>query len=147
MSPSRFFITDNLKVEPVDDGRVAVTVTLPPELVTDYCRFLETLSSFFRVVNRKALFASLDTRTSSEEFSAEAERAISDYRSRIVAYFDSYIESGLNRKDSVKRVAADLRAESHPWCAVHVVQSELVAAGRGGKPGRPPGRSAAGGSP
>jgi len=137
MSTPRFSLSDGLTVEPADDGNVSVTVVLPPDLVADYCQFLDALSNFFRVTKRKASLVESLVRATSPERLEEVERSLSDYRSLLVTSFDSYVESGLDRKEAVKRVAADLRAKSHPWCAVHVVRSQLVLAGRGGKPGRP----------
>lgn len=39
-----FSTLDRLTIKPAADGLVAVTVLLPPELVRDYCRFLESLA-------------------------------------------------------------------------------------------------------
>jgi len=133
------FLSDDLTVKCKDDGRVAVTVVLPPDLVADYCQFLEALSGFFRVVDRKVIHQLTPIRINSPEEIEETNRRIDSYRSRLVVAFDGYISSGLDRESAVKRVAADLRAVSHPWCSVHVVRSELVACGRGGVPGRPRG--------
>jgi hypothetical protein len=50
----RFSILDQLTVKPAANGLVAVTVLLPPDLVRDYGRFLESLADFFETVDRKA---------------------------------------------------------------------------------------------
>lgn len=137
MSPSLSFLSDALTVKVIDADRVAVTVVLPPDLVKDYCRFLEALSGFFRVVDRKVVHQVVSVRVNSPEEIEETNRRITAYRSRLVAAFDGYVLSGLDRHQAIKRIAADLRAASHPWCSLHVVRAELVAAGRGGSPGRP----------
>lgn len=137
MSPALSFLLDDLTVKATKDGRVAITVVLPSDLVTDYCRFLDALSGFFRVVDRKVIHQITPVRINSPEEIEETNRRINAYRSRLVSAFDGYVIQGLDRESAVKRVAADLRAASHPWCSVHVVRSELVAAGRGGSPGRP----------
>lgn len=139
MTLPRSFLADALTVIPADDGQVAVTVLLPPDLVTDYCRFLESLADFFQVVNRKSLYALSASRVSLPEQIEDIRRYSEAYRSRLVNAFDAYRSSGLGRNESVKRVAADLRADRHTWSAYHVVRSELVAAGRGGVSGRPRG--------
>lgn len=138
MTPSQFVPPDQITVKPAGDGRLAVTVLLSAELVRDYCRFLETLSSFFASVDRKATLERANVRAvANAALLAESNDTRAKYRARLVSSFDAYIGRGLDRKEAVKRVAADLRAESHPWCSPDLVRSELVAAGRGGRGGRP----------
>lgn len=138
MTQQHFPILDQMTVKPATNGLVAVTVLLPPDLVRDYCRFLESLADFFHTVDRKATLelASLHASTQAT-FHADAQRRLAEYHARLVTAFDACTACGLNRKEAVKCVAADLRAESHPWCAVDLVRSQLVAAGRGGRAGRP----------
>lgn len=47
-------ILDQMTVKPAPNGLVAVTVLISPDVVRDYCRFLETLADFFHTVDRKA---------------------------------------------------------------------------------------------
>lgn len=130
------FLLDSLSVKAADGGLLAVTVLLPPDLVADYCRFLESLSGFFHAVKHKSAAELAQVRAvTAAQTDGNANRAA--YRDLLVRSFDAYLARGLDRKEAVKRVAADLRAQSHPWCAVDLVRSELVAAGRGGCPGRP----------
>jgi len=131
------FLSEALTVKAVEDGRVAVTVLLPPDLVTDYCRFLESLASFFHNVDRKSSFQLAQARAESLTLQADLDNINAVYRSRLVVLFDTLTAQGCERKEAVKRVAAQLRSESHPWCCVDLVRSELVAAGRGGRSGRP----------
>lgn len=129
---------DRFTINPAPDGLVAITVLLPPDLVRDYCRFLESLTDFFHTVDRKATIELASQRAAAQvAFHAEAQRRLAEYRARLVAAFDAYTACGLDRKEAVKRIAADLRVESHPWCGVDLVRSQLVAAGRGGRSGRP----------
>lgn len=130
---------DRFTIKPAPDGLIAVTVHLPSDLVRDYCRFLESLADFFHTVERKATIELASQRAAAQAaFHAEAQRRLSDYHIRLISAFDAYTACGLGRKEAAKRVAAaDLRAESHPWCDVDLVRSQLVAAGRGGRAGRP----------
>lgn len=138
MMTQRFSPLDRFTIKTAADGLVAVTVLLPPDLVRDYCRFLESLADFFHTVDRKATIELASLRAATQAtFHADGQRRLGEYRARLVTAFDTYTALGLDRKEAIKRVAADLRAESHPWCAVDLVRSQLVAAGRGGRAGRP----------
>jgi hypothetical protein len=129
---------DRFTIKPASDGLVAVTVHLPPDLVRDYCRFLESLADFFHTVDRKATIELACQRAAVQAtFHTEAQHRLAEYRARLVTAFDAYTACGLDRKEAVKCVAADLRVESHPWCGIDLVRSQLVAAGRGGRSGRP----------
>lgn len=135
MTPSADFLKDVLSVTPAKDGRVAVTVLLPPELVRDYCRFLESLASFFQTVKRQSSYATASAR--SAVLTPERSAAVDAYAARVVAAYDSYTAAGLDRKTAIRRVAADLRAVKHPWCSPDLVRAQLVASGRSGRSGRP----------
>lgn len=134
MMPPLPILRDALSVTPLENGRVAVTVELPAELLRDYCQLLEALSGFFHVAKRRAVFAHAEQRAASLAADQQITRVRQAYRDRLAASFDSYAALGLSRLEAVKRVAADLRAESHPWAYVDPVRSELVAAGRVGQP-------------
>lgn len=139
MTQQHFPILDQMTVKPAANGLVAVTVLLPPDLVRDYCRFLESLADFFHTVDRKATIELASLRAATQAtFHADAQRRLAEYRARLVTAFDVYTTRGLDRKEAIKRVAAELRAESHPWCGVDLVRSQLVTVGRGGRVGRPP---------
>jgi len=135
MTPSAEFLLDALTVTPAEDGRVAVTVLLPPELIRDYCQFLQSLAAFFHLASRKAVNVTAAAR--SAQAAPERNNAYAAFTARVVSAFDKYTASGLDRKEAVKRISADLRAENHPWRSADLVRSTLVAAGRGGRPGRP----------
>ena len=134
---SAAFLQDSLTVTPADDGRVAVTVLLPPDLVRDYCSFLESLAGFFQAANRKGRAASAQSRFIAT--APERDAVIYTYDALLVAAYDQHITDGLTRKEAIQRIAADLRAKSHPWCAPHLVRSRLIASGRPGRSGRPRG--------
>lgn len=130
---------DRLSVAPAADGLVAVTVLLPPDLVRDYCHFLESLANFFESADRRIKIErahlSAETQATQKE---SGERRRAEYRARLVASFDAFTAQGLDHKEAVKRISADLRASKHPWSGFDLVRSELVAAGRGGgRGGRP----------
>ena len=137
MTPPGSLPCDVLSVRNTEDGRVAVTVLLPADLVSTFCGFFRSISDLFQGIQRKTSADALHRRIHSEQEAQRVSLLRSEYRARLVTSFDSYRLAGLDRHEAVKRVAADLRAESHPWSAVHLVRSELVAAGRGGSPGRP----------
>jgi hypothetical protein len=135
MIPPLSFLHDKLTVKAVDDDRFSVTVVLPADLVRSYCLFLESLSNFFRFANRQG---SIDKAlVSSAELDAEAEAGKAAYQDRLVHAFDAYTARGMARNEAIKQISADLRSENHPWRAADLVRKTLVAAGRGGRSGRP----------
>ena len=135
MNASVDFLKDSLTVSPTDDGQVAVTVLLPPDLVREYCRFIDSFLSFFQSVQRKSNIATIPTRSTRPNPDKEA--ALAAYTSQVVSSFDQYTTEGLDRKTAIRRISADLRAINHPWRFPEQVRLTLVAAGRGGRPGRP----------
>jgi len=130
-------LVNGLKVSPADDGKINVTVTLPADLFIHYIRLLDSLSGFFQFVNRKAKIAQLQSASSLEARAKEAKKNIDQYQVKLVELFDLYSAQGLDRKSVVKQISSDLRANKHPWSSPELVRSSLVAAGRGGRPGRP----------
>lgn len=137
MNSPDVFPPESISVKPAENGQVAVTVLLPADLVRDYCRFVESLSTFFTSVKRLSYLAQSAARNNAPDFRSEADKTLAAYRARLVKSFDAYTLAGHDRKEAVKRIVADLRAEQHPWRCPDLVRSELVAAGRPGTPGRP----------
>ena len=136
MVPSEFL--DRVTLTPASDGLVAVTVLLPPDHISGYINFLESLSSFFSTVNRKIKADHLtETAEALAARQEEAHRRLEDYNSRLVSSFDAYTLAGLDRREAVKRICADLRAVDHPWRTFDLVSSQLVKLGRGARRGRP----------
>jgi len=129
---------DRFTIKPASDGLVAVTVHLPPDLVRDYCRFLESLADFFHTVDRKAKIerAHVDTATRAAQVE-EGKQRLAEYDARLSTSYDAYLASGLDRKNATKSVASDLRRDNHPWSTFDLVRSRLVKLGRGGRAGRP----------
>ena len=86
---------DRFTIKPASDGLVAVTVHLPPDLVRDYCRFLESLADFFHTVDRKAKMerALVSVATCAAQIE-EGNRRRLEYRARLVTSFDAYILEG-----------------------------------------------------
>jgi hypothetical protein len=137
MSHRPFPLLDSLKVEPLPDDLVAVTVQLPTSLVKDYCQFLEALAGFFHTAHRKSELAHLQQRSADQELDDLAQSNIAAYQQRVAALFDRYTAEGLNRKQAIIRISGDLRAEHHPWHYVEQIQATLVESGRPGRRGRP----------
>jgi hypothetical protein len=137
MTPSESFL-ERVTLTPASDGLVAVTVLLPPDQISGYINFLESLSSFFSTVNPKIKSDHLtDTAEALAVRQEEAHRRRDTYNSRLIASFDAYTLAGLDRREAVKRICADLRAVDHPWRSFDLVASQLVKLGRGGRSGRP----------
>ena len=131
------FLRDRLEVRSLDDGQVAVTVVLPSDLVRDYCRFLDALTSFFHTVQNKTTVAQAQAKAAAAVLDQKADEALTAFRSRVAAAFDRHTAQGLTRKEAVKAIAAELRAEDHPWRSPELVRATLVEAGRGSRGGRP----------
>lgn len=137
MVPSESFL-DHVTLAPAQDGLVAVTVLLSPDQISGYVNFLQSLSVFFSTVNRKIKIERItETAEALAARQEDAQRHLDDYNTRLAASFDKYLAAGLDRKEAVKRVCADLRAVNHPWRSFDLVSSQLVKLGRGGRSGRP----------
>ena len=131
------YLHNSLKVTPLDNDQVQVTVTLPADSFLQYIRLLDSLTGFVKVANKHARLAKAKATFESEEAVAERKRYKDQYYSRLVESFDLYTSQGLDRKSAIKQIATDLRKENHPWCSPDQVRPSLVAAGRGGRSGRP----------
>jgi len=137
MTPSDSFL-DRVTLAPASDGLVAVTVLLPPDHISGYINFLESLSFFFSTVNRKLKHDHLtDTAEALAARQDIASRQLAEYHARLSTSFDAYTLAGLDRREVIKRICADLRAVDHPWRSFDLVSSQLVKLGRGGRSGRP----------
>ncbi len=130
-SPVFSLLREHLAIKVCEDGQVCVSVTIPPELLRPYCLLLESLAGFFQVANRQTTIAKAQAKAVAARLEPEAQTHLAAYRSRIVAAFDRHTAAGLDRKEAIKRVAAELRSQSHPWSSPDLVRSQLVAAGRG----------------
>ena len=109
---SAAFLQDSLTVTPADDGLVAVTVLLPPELVKEYCSFLESLAGFFQAANRKGYSASAHSRAAASLPDRDA--VVAAYASLLVTAYDQHIADGLTRTEAIRRISADLRDKVSP---------------------------------
>lgn len=137
MTPSESFL-ERVTLAPASDGLVAVTVLLPPDQISGYINFLESLAVFFSTVNRKIKAEHLtETAEALAVRQEEVQRCLDTYNARLVASFDSYTLACLDRREVIKRICADLRAVDHPWRSFDLVSSQLVKLGRGGRSGRP----------
>lgn len=124
------YLHDNLKITPLDNDHVQVTVDLPSDLFLDYIRILDSLTGFARTLRSKSKLSK--PYVPDPHLIAQRDQ----YYQRIVALFDHYTEQGLKRTPAIKQISADLRSESHPWYSADLIRSSLIAAGRPGRPGR-----------
>ena len=127
------YLHNSLKITPLEDNKVQVTVTLESDEFIHYVRLLDSLTGFFRVINTKNRLAKAKVHYESEEHAEETGKIKSQYYSRLVESFDHYTSQGLDRKAAVKQISADLRKENHPWSSPDLVRPSLVAAGRDGR--------------
>lgn len=108
MTPPQDSFLDRLSVSPAEDDLVAVTVYLPPDLVKDYRRFLESVSTFFLNVERKTSAEAGKAREVKRQLiEYDSQQNLTLYHERISKGFDDYTLAGLDRKEAIKRVAAD----------------------------------------
>ncbi len=128
------FLHNNLKVTPLDDGQVEVTVNLPSDLFLHYIRLFDSLTGFIQTVDRKAR---LTKTKATEDYQNETKRNLERYQERLVQAYDLHISNGLNRNAAIKQISTDLRSEKHPWSSPDLVRPSLIAAGRSGRIGRP----------
>ena len=131
------YLHSSLKVTPLENNKVRVTVTLESDEYIHYVRLLDSLTGFFRVINTKNRLAKAKAHYESEEYAEETGKVKARYYARIVKLFDLYTSQGLNRYSAIKQIGADLRKENHPWSSPDLVRFSLGAAGRPGRPGRP----------
>ena len=128
---------DSLKVTPLEDNQVQVTVTLQSDEFIHYVRLLDSLTGFLRVIKNKNRSAKTKAHYDSKEYAEETAKTKDQYYSRIVKLFDLYTSQGLNRSSAIKQIGADLRKEKHPWSSPDLVRFSLADAGRPGRVGRP----------
>ena len=131
------YLHNSLKVTPLEDNKIQVTVTLESDEYIHYVRLLDSLTGFFRVINKKNRLAKGKAHYQSEEYAEETAKVKAKYYSRLVESFDLYTSQGFDRKSAIKQISADLRKENHPWSSPDLVRPSLIAAGRGARIGRP----------
>lgn len=131
------FLHDSVKIKHLEGDQVEVTVVLPSELFLHFIRTLESLTGFAQYLEAQSKFHRLRHSEQSKAFDEAARIAKENYYKRIVSEFDRYSDQGLKRYDIIKRISATLRDEKHPWSSPDLVRPSLIAAGRGGRPGRP----------
>jgi uncharacterized protein YoaH (UPF0181 family) len=137
MTPHLYFLQDNLEVTPLDSDQVQITVTIPADYLFQFSQLIDCLSGFVQVLQRQEKISRSKKTYDSEEFRKEAQENIQHYYQRISKSFDHYISQGLDRNNAIKQIAAELRAEEHPWSSPDLVRPSLIKAGRPGRVGRP----------
>lgn len=131
------YLHKSLKVTPLEENQVEVTVTLQSDEYVHYLRLLDSLTGFIRTINSKTKLAK-HKNSDYSKFEQDQARATKDkYYKRIVQGFDLYTSQGLDRKAAIKQIGADLRKENHPWSSPDLVRFSLRDAGRPGRVGRP----------
>ncbi|SEA48460.1 hypothetical protein SAMN05660420_02249 [Desulfuromusa kysingii] len=130
------YLHRSLKVTPLEDGQVQVTVNLHADDFIHFIRILDSLIGFVRLVKNKDRMARNIAAYESEESINERKQYKERYHSRIVELFDRYTHQGLDRTSAIKKISADLRKDKHPWSSPDLVRPSLVEVGRGGRPGR-----------
>jgi len=128
---------NNLTVTPLDDQHVEVSITIQTDYLLDFIKLFDSLTHFVRLVKNKDRIERNRARYNSKDHEEESHQLKEQYYSRLVNLFDQYTDEGFDRKTTVKRISATLRKENHPWSSPDLVRPSLVAAGRGGRIGRP----------
>ena len=82
-SPVVSLLRENLVIAVCEDGRVCVSVTIPPELLRPYCLLLESLAGFFQVANRQSTIAKAQANAIAARLEPEAQAQLAAYRSRL----------------------------------------------------------------
>ncbi len=121
------FLRHDLKVTPLDNNQVKVTLTLPAHLVFLFLRFLDSMTGIVQAVDSKAR---LHHCQSIDNSISEGIRTRDLYYQRIVTAYDHYQSQGMKRTAAINQISADLRKEDHKWNSVDLVRAALVAAGR-----------------
>jgi len=140
MIPDLHVLTDNLKVTPLRNNQVKVTVTIPADFLIQYTQLLDSLSGFVEVLRKQETLSKLNHKPTRKKRENEAKKNIDAYHKRLVKAYDTYISQGLDRNSAIKQISVDLRASNHPWCAIELIRPSLIKAGRSGKTGRPRGK-------
>lgn len=130
------YLSESVQVTPADDGNLKLTVTLPADHLEHFLHLLDSLTGFVRIISRKSRLQPIKSKQD-EIHRQQAQAAHAAYHSLIVPLFDQYTSQGLSRYEAIKRIGADLRRQNHPWSSPDLIRPALVAAGRGGRPGRP----------
>ncbi len=133
------FLQDNLKVIPLDNDLVEVTVILPEDFLHQYTQLINSLYGFFQFVQKQNKLSKAIKSRESGAIALQAKKNITEYHQRLVKLYDQYIGQGLYRNNSIKQISADLRFEHHPWSSPDLVRPSLIEAGRAGRVGRPRG--------
>jgi len=128
---------NNLTVTPLDDQHVEVSITIQTDYLLDFIKLFDSLTHFVRLVKNKDRIERNRAKYNSKDHAEESHQFKKQYYSCLVNLFDEYTDEGYDRKTTVKRISATLRKENHPWSSPDLVRPSLVAAGRGGRVGRP----------
>lgn len=130
------YLSDSLKVTPVDDDHLEVSVTLPSEHFHSYLQLLNALTGFAHIINKHARLNRLKNDERSKALAEQAQQRLTHHYERLVELYDRYTIQEFGRTDAIKRISAELRKEHHPWSSIDLVRHALVCAGRPGRVGR-----------
>ncbi len=124
------YLQDTLKVTPLDDDQVQVTVTLPTEHFLHFARILDSLCGLVASVNSRTRLAKFQAAAEALKFNEQCEANQQDYYRYIVERFDRYTAEGLNRNQAIKRIGADLREVNHPCGSCRPARSYWPTSGK-----------------
>ena len=128
---------NNLTVTPLDDQHVEVSITIQTDYLLDFIKLFDSLTHFVRLVKNKDRIERNKAKYNSKQHDEESRQHKEKYYFRRATLFDEYTDQGYDRKTTIKQISATLRKENHPWSSPDLVRPSLVAAGRGGRSGRP----------
>lgn len=130
------YLHDSLKVTPLDDDHLQVTLKLPSDHFIHFIRTLEALTGFVQTLEAHSRRQRIKHDQLMATLKEEAEHNKAIYHERIAKLYDQYTDQGLNRLESIKLISQELRSENHPWCSVDLVRFSLPFAGRPAIAGR-----------
>ena len=125
-------LSDNLKVTPLDDNQVEVTLTLPDDLVQDYLNVSDSLTGLATTFRSKTRLARYKDKVD-DILQQERCRFRDAFYERVVSLCDGHLDHGYKRSAAIKLISKELCKEKHIWSSVELVRSALVAGGRPGQ--------------
>ncbi|KAB0669680.1 hypothetical protein F6V30_12830 [Oryzomonas sagensis] len=114
----------------VRDGRYLFNVALPYDLARFFVTLMESMTSVFVLMSRKAVSSAAHLKTIDPAAIAEREQAKADFSKEVCSIYDSLIDQGFTSAEAVKRTNFALKSVSHPWATHDLVKRTLRAEGR-----------------
>lgn len=122
------------QVADLRDGFVLVSIAMPEGMTKVFATMLESLSGFFRVLDRRSKSVAAEQRayrqaTCLDELERR-QRLKDDFAILVLNLFDQFRASGLNANEAVRRTNLALKEQNHPWANHHTVLGVIRASGR-----------------